>query len=482
MDLQQAIDSIDDLMSRALRAGRIPGAGMAIVAQGQIALSRGYGFRDLRSGLPLTADTAYPIASTTKALNATLIGMLVDEGKLAWDTPVQEYLPGFRLKDPVAGAQATLRDLLSLRTGLPRHDWMWLENPLTRAELVHRLRYLEPFAGFREKFQYHNMTATTAGYIAEVVTGKGWNDLIQERLLTPLQMQRTGFANPTDNATLSYHEDSNRNLLLSERFVTDVTAPSGGVIHSTVTDMTRWMLFNLNGGTYGSRALIQPKTLAEVQAPQMPARTDPSCPTPNAAYAMGWFVDTYNGRARLTHGGYLHDVNSEVSLHPQEGIGIVSFTNFGCPGLARTLNQHAYDLLMGFPTEYSFENKLADYEKNVEQTRVRNASLERVENTSPSHPLNDYAGTYGHPGYGILEVRIEDRELVLRRNTLMLRLQHWHYDAWVVKDAHRFVIHAPHPFERANRWRFETNAEGEIAGLVVALEPAIAPLRFEKTS
>jgi len=117
------IDQLDAIIGPMLSAGRIPGAAIAVVAGDEIAFARGYGYRDLETKLPVTPDTVYPIASTTKAINATMLGILVDEGRLAWDAPVQHYLPRFRIGDSLMSSQITVRDLLLMRTGLPRHDW-----------------------------------------------------------------------------------------------------------------------------------------------------------------------------------------------------------------------------------------------------------------------------------------------------------------------------------------------------------------------
>jgi CubicO group peptidase (beta-lactamase class C family) len=477
----QNLDDLDSIIQPILKAGRIPGAAIAVVNHDRMVFAKGYGYRDAEARLSATSETVYPIASTTKAMNATLIGMLVDEGKLAWDTPVQEYLPRFRLGDALISAQVTLRDLLAMRTGLPRHDWLWVEHAIDRASLVARLRYLELSAGFREKFQYNNMTSTTAGHIAEVVTGKRWEALAQERLFGPLGMSCTVFKAPaTGNVTRSYHENSHREVVLSKGLAGEVTAPSGGAVHSTVEDMARWLVFNLSGGRGPEGQLIEPQTLKELQSPHWAARTDPSCPSPNAAYAMGWNVDTYNGRSRLLHGGYLHDVSSEVSLFPDDAIGIVSFTNFGPPGLARTINQHVFDALMGFKSVQSVEDKLAEYEKKILETRERNAAVRRIANTSPSHPLADYAGVYKHRGYGEIEIRRDGQELVFRRGALEVGLQHWHYDAWIAKDIGIFPLHAQHAFEPASRLQFETSADGEIVTVSIRLEPTVSPIRFEK--
>lgn len=474
-------EKLDVLISTIMRAARLPGVAIAIVAEGETVFARGYGLRDLEAKLPMTSDTIYPIASTTKAINTTLLGMLVEEGRLAWDAPVQSYLPLFRLSDPFTSTQITLRDLVTMRTGLPRHDWLWLENPIDRAALVRRLRYLELSAGFRERFQYNNLTATTAGHIAEIVTGKSWNELVQKRILEPLGMNGTGFTLPMDgNVTRSYYEDRHRRLLEHTRLTTEVTAPSGGAIHSTVEDMARWILFNLNGGRVGDRLLLQPHALEEIQSPQVMTGTDPSPPTPNAPYAMGWFVDVYNGCARLSHGGYEHDVSSEIALYPKNGIGIVTFTNFGPPSLARLIGQHAFDALLGFQPVQTLEAALSLYEKRIEDIRRRDLSTRRVESTSPSHSLNHYEGIYTHAGYGSMEILRRDNVLTLRRHNLVLPLEHWHYDAWVVAENDLFPIHRPHVFDRASRIIFETGVDGDISAFDIRLEPAVSPIRFTR--
>lgn len=479
--LRPQLGKLDVLIESMLRAARIPGAAIAIVTDGEIVFTQGYGYRDLAAKLPVTSETRYPIASTTKAINATLLGMLVDDGLLTWDAPVQSYLPRFRLGDAFTSSHVTVRDLITLRTGLPRHDWAWMENPSSRADLVERIRYLAVSADFRERFQYNNLTVTASGHIAEVVTGRSWEELVQERLFQPLGMHATGFAlPPTDNVTLSYHENSYRDLKPTERLATEVTGPSGGSIHSTVLDMAVWVSWNLNGGNVLGRPLVKSQTLCEIHSPQVLTGSDPSAPTANAAYALGWFVYVYNGHHCLSHGGYLHDVCSDVMFFPRKRLGIVSFTNFGFPNLAKLLNYHTFDLLMGLEPVQTLEEKLAEYEKNVVDTRQRNDLLRRVENTSPSHPLEDYAGVYAHLGYGKIRILRNGRDLMFQRNRLVLPLQHWHYDAWVAKDSGIFYIHIAHAFDAASRFVFETNADGEIDAVSIPLEPAVAPIRFEK--
>lgn len=475
------IQQLDALIEPMFRAARIPGGALAIVANGKRIFAQGYGYRDLNSKLPMTAETAYPIASTTKAINTTLLGMLVDEGKVAWDMPVQNYLPRFRLGDSQTSTQVTLRDLVTMRTGLPRHDWFWTENAISRKELVERLCHLELSAGLRERFQYNNLTSTTAGHVAEIVTGQPWEGLVKTRIFEPLGMSHTSTALPAiDNVTVSYHENSRRELVATRRLATEVTAPSGGAVYSTVEDMAQWMLFNLSGGRVNKRSLIQPRTLAELHSAQVVIGADPSAPSPNAAYGLGWFVDFYNGFDRVSHGGYLHDVNSEVMLFPSQGLGIVAFSNFGPPSIARQIIQHAFDLLMELNPVRPFEETLAEYEMKIVDTRLRNASVRRVDGTSLSHRLDEYAGSYAHPAYGRIDIRKVGSSLVLLRNNLEFLLEHWHYDVWVIAENDLFPIQKPHAFDRASRIPFETGVDGHITAFSLQLEPAVSPIRFAR--
>lgn len=474
-DVVEKLDAVIDSMRCA---ARIPGMGVAIVVDDQVVMARGYGHRDLESRRPLDAATVYPLASTTKALTAALLGALVDEGLLAWDVPVQQYLPWFRLRDSCYGAEVTLRDLMVMRTGLPRHDFLWMENPISRDELARCLAHLPLSASSRERFQYNNLTVITAAHAAEVVTGKSWEELLQQRILEPLEMRNTGFCLSTDNITTAYHENSRRELVATRPLSIDVSGPCGGTLKSTVEDMARWLRFNLSGGE--PSGVVQPQTLREIHTPQVTCGADPSAPTPGALYAIGWFADTYNGHERLSHGGYVHDVNSEVTLFPQHGIGVVSFANFGAPGLPRLINQLSFDAIVGLASAQTLEEKLALYEKKVADTRKRNEVVTRVQGTVPSHALEDYTGRYKHPGYGAIEIIQQGVGLLLRRGDLVLPLEHWHYDAWIAQDTQMFTIHMPHIFDRASRMLFETNMDGEVCAVSLNLESGTPAARFQK--
>ena len=471
---------LDAVVEPILRAARIPGAAVAVVAGGQVVCARGYGVRDLQSQLPIAAETIYPIGSTTKSMNATLLAMLVDAGKLAWDVPVQAYLPAFRLLDPLASAQVTLRDLLTMRTGLPRHDWLWIENLQTRAELTERLRFLEPAAKLRERFQYNNLTVTAAAHVAETVAGCSWEELMHSRLFEPLGMRATRFGRPdSGNVTSSYLENERRQLLASPYFSTQAAAPAGGSIHSTVLDMARWMMFNLGGAARGS-TLLRPDSLRELHTPQISMGVDPSARKVNASYAIGWTVDSYNGRPRLSHGGYVHALHSEVLLFPRDDVGVVAFTNFGPPMLALLIAEHVFDLLMGFRPMYALEERLQQYEQKIADTRKLHEIVRHRGAAPCTRALSDYAGTYLHPAYGAISITADGGALSFHRNRLNLALEHRQGDIWSFGYSELFEIHQPHPFDLSSELAFEASVEDMIDAVHIRLEPAVAAIRFAK--
>ena len=170
-------EKIRNIIESGLKRWNIPSAGYGIVKDGKVFLAGGYGLRDVENGLPADSDTVYMIGSCTKAFTSAIVARLVDEGKLAWDTPVREYLPELRFYDDYTTENATLRDLLCHRLGMPRHEWSWYRTAFTRWEMLHNLRYLEPNAPFRTVCQYFNQGYLVSGCIIERVTGKSYEEI-----------------------------------------------------------------------------------------------------------------------------------------------------------------------------------------------------------------------------------------------------------------------------------------------------------------
>ena len=479
--LQVSAESMDGVADYLLCRTKVPGLALAVVTGERVLFAKGYGYRDLDARLPMTTDTSYPIASTTKGINATLLGILTERSQLAWDAPVRLYLPRFRLQDRLASDAATLRDLVAMRTGLPRHDLVWLENVATRGELIAALEHLAPSAGFRERFQYNNLTVTAAAHVAEIVTGRSWEELVQENILQPLSMRSTCFNRPeSGNVAASYQEDSQRRLTRYRYLDTHLIAPAGGTIHSTISDMARWVSFNLNAGAIDGQRLLRRETLSELHAPCVVMRGDPAAPSFLAAYGLGWAVDTYKQWTRVSHGGDLHNVNSCITLFPELNLGIVSFVNMGVWRFARAINQCVFDRIMGITAGEEMQTAIDGYEQRVEQNIQRRARLRRTSGTAHSHSLSEYAGVFTHGGYGSITIACEADALILVRHKLRVRLEHWHYNSWVIDDDEVFQYYRSHPLERSNRITFEVDADGHVVAFNMQPEQSVAAVRFMK--
>jgi len=169
-DAQALLQGFDPFVQKVLAEWKVPGLAVAVVQNGRMVYSRGFGYRDLAQKLPVTPQTIFGIGSCSKAFTATTMGILVDEKKLEWDKPVREYLPAFKVVDEVASARLTPRDLITHRTGLPRHDNVWIRSPLTRQEMFDALRSLDFSRDIRQVYQYNNLMVRPEAMIKEAGT------------------------------------------------------------------------------------------------------------------------------------------------------------------------------------------------------------------------------------------------------------------------------------------------------------------------
>ncbi len=474
------LEGFGQFVNKAIADFNVPGVGLAIVSGGELVLASGFGKRDRENDKPMTADSLFPIGSTTKAMTATVLGTLVDEGTLEWDVPVRTYLPSFALSDEIISSRITPRDLVTHRSGLPRHDFLWYNNQRsTRAEIVERLRHLELSADLRAEFQYNNLLFMTAGFLAGQLTGGTWEAAVRARLFEPLGMTRTNFSvlesqQDPDHA-LPYREDDDRNLNVIPFRNIDLIGPAGSV-NSSVTEMSRWLLLNLRSGKLGDRQLIQPTTLADIHSPHMTTGETPERPdVSQATYGLGWGIDTYRGHRRVAHGGGIDGFITSVMLFPDDDLGLVAFTNVGS-GLPALVNQHAADLILGLePIDWTGE-ALAELQagRAVQEEAEAKKGATRVEGTSPSHSLGDYAGDYQHPGYGTLRVELDGETLNLVYNDIRAPLEHWHYDVWNGAETDG------DPSFKDSKFLFGSDLDGNVATVESTLEVRTGPIVFER--
>lgn len=479
IDATTQLQGFDDFINATIQEWQLPGLAIAIVKDGEVIFSQGFGKRDVAQNLDVTPNTLFPIASCTKAFTATALGLLVDEGKLEWDIPVRTYLPAFKLHDPVASERMTPRDLLTHRSGLPRHDRAWYNSPLSRQEIFDRLQYLEPSQDFRNLWQYQNLMYMTAGYLLEKVSGQTWEEFVQQRIFAPLGMTASNFsiADTKSRADFSLpYDDVNDQVQEIDFYERQQAIGPAGSIISSVEDMSKWLLFQLNKGKVGDQQIIAESQLAQIHTPQMvipdPRRYIELSP---ASYALGWMVMTYRGHLLLQHSGGIDGFSSLTTCLPDDNIGIVILSNKdGCP-VHTVVTYNACDRLLGLD-EIGWNERIGkEYREVIDALKkgIEPNFDDRVPDTQPSHDLDAYTGEFEHPGYGTVTVRREGEQLRLTLNKLDAPLTHFHYDIFLAV-VERFFF--------SSKVHFFIGPKGEIESLSIALEPAVKEITFKRAA
>lgn len=479
---RQGLEGYDALVSGMIDAWKVPGLAVAIVKDGEVVYAKGFGYRDREKKLPVTPDTLFAIGSSTKAFTTFVLGELVDEGKLDWDKPVATFLPGFRLYDQTTTDLITPRDLVTHRSGLPRHDLVWYNaTGLSRRELVERLPYLPPTYPLRAKFQYNNLMFLTAGYLAEQVTGKSWEDNVRERIFQPLGMTHSNFSvedsQKTEDFALPYREDHDKVERIPFRVITNM-GPAGS-INSSVADMAKWVRVHLEGGKVDGRQLIGTATLADIHAPHMVIDESPDRPElSQPSYGLGWFVAYYRGHLRVEHAGNIDGFSALVTLLPQDHLGFVILTNKDGSGMPELLALHTLDRLLKLdPIDWNGDaigrRDLA--KANLKEAEAKKETVRKT-GTKPAHKLEEYAGDYGNPGYGTLTIAVAAKPgtgLEIRYNGMSAPLEHWHYETWN-------GVKGGEPLFEDMKLLFETDVQGNVASVKAPFEPQLDGIVFTR--
>jgi CubicO group peptidase (beta-lactamase class C family) len=482
----QATPNIADFntyMTRVMQDWKVPGAAVVIVKDGKVVLSKAYGLRDMKNKLPVTDQTLFPIASITKSFTVATLGTLASAGKLDWDRPVRDYLPDFRLYDDVMTLRVTPRDLVTHRTGLPRHDGTWYRSGLTREDMYSRLRYLEPSRDIRREFQYNNLMFMTAGYLAGKLNGSTWEEAVQTRLFQPLGMKSSNFdfgetfKTGTDVAH-PYQKDDKEEVHEIPIYAGDPALGPAGSIVSNLADMTQYLLMYMNQGKTGDKQIISVGDIRQMISPQMIIRSadvDPEIGYNH--YGMGLFVTTYRGHKYVEHGGNLDGFSLLISFLPDDNIGSVILLNMDSSSLREVLAYNINDRMLGLDMVDWNKRELeryAAFKSASDDAREKNY-VPRRENTRFSHDIGEYAGEYGNPAYGTVTITraASNPELKVSYHGMESTAQHWHYDIWRIP-------HNPLDLLQESQFMFNTDWEGNIASLSSALEPRVKDIVFTK--
>ena len=355
----------DARVEAVMKQQGVPGAAVAIVENGKVTLARGYGIRRLDSAEPVDADTLFQIGSTTKAFTTAALAILVDEGKIHWDDPVIDYLPGFRMYDAWVTREMTIRDLLVHRSGLGKGQGDLLFVPSTemsRADTVRRLRFLKPATSFRSGFAYDNILYIVAGELIEAVSGQTWETFVHDRILVPAGMTKT-VTNDVDRLVTSdrayphgrigeFRGIGVQQVFDEKKVALGANCGPAGAIAAGANDLARWLEVQLASGRLpgSDQQLYSAANAGVMWQPVVPI---PATPLPGAladaapqfrGYALGWVVQDYRGHKIISHGGGTQGFRAVVLLIPEKNVGFAivnnSEENEFVPGLEYELLDH----------------------------------------------------------------------------------------------------------------------------------------------
>lgn len=479
------LGDFDDFVNQALKDWKVPGTAVGVVQDGKVILLKGYGYRDLEKQLPVTPNTLFAIGSITKSFTVSTLGMEMDEGKVDWDKPVRNYLPTFKMYDPVLTEQMTIRDLITHRSGLPRHDMVWYSSDFSREDIIRRLQYLEPNKPLRTTFQYNNLMFMTAGYIAGWLNGKSWENTIYERILIPLGMNGTNFSlkdsQSSPDFALPYRKGNDvkaevKRMPFDEQCPDRCAIGPAGEINSTVADMSQYLLFHLNKGKLAGKTLLSENNAIQMQTPQMVIQGAPDFKEESeTSYGMGFFISQYRGHKRVEHGGNLDGFSAELAFLPNDGIGVVVLTNLDGTGLPNAIAYNVFDRLLGLePAPWSQRYLLMETKARESEQEAKNKGyVPHKTDTHPSHDLEDYVGDYGNPGYGVVSIIPDGAGFKMKINKITEPVTHLHYDVFQVPDA---------PFDPFAKLKvsFFSDANGDISSLTLPLETSVKDIVFTR--
>jgi CubicO group peptidase (beta-lactamase class C family) len=448
---QKQLDKTADFelyIKQALRLWKTPGISVVVVKDKKVLYKNGFGVTELGKESPFTTSTVSICASTTKAMTAVCMAMLVDEGKVKWSDKVADIYPAFKLYDDYASSEITVKDLFTHNTGLGNADWLWVLG-MDADTIINRIRFLKPAYSFRSSFIYQNLMYIVAGEIIHKVSGKSWDEFIKDRLFGPLGMTHSypvyaeSLNEPSHISPHYIFEDS---IVRPIPYIKTKGIDAAGGVWSCADDIYKWMMFMLDSATINGKRLLKPETYSELFKPQSIVTEDQFYPTAKltkphwATYGLGWFQEDYRGKMVQFHTGSLDGATAIIGLIPDEHFGIYIFGNLDHAEVRHALMYKAMDLWCFQDNSHDWSTEFYELYKNnklAANKKLRDEESKRVLGTHPSLLLTAYAGIYENEIFGKAEIKLKGDSLLLEYpNHIDLYLSHWHFDTFVARYAY----------------------------------------------
>ncbi len=438
--VQAALPELEKFIQDAQMKTGVPGVSVAIVYQDKVMYLKGFGVREVGKTDAVNEDTVFQIASLSKPVGSTVVAALVGEGVVAWDSKISDLDPSFALFEPYPTSQVTIQDLYSHRSGLPGNAGNELESiGFTRAEILHRLRYMPPASSFRSAYSYSNFGMTAGGVAAAKPTGKSWEEVSKEKLYAPLGMTHTTsvhaeFLQETNVAKLHTKPEGKWEALVTRE--PDAQSPAGGV-SSTARDMAQWLKLVIGNGKFDGKQLIQADALRASHQPVIHSSTNVNTGLPNF-YGMGWNL-TYDaaGRAIWAHAGaFSVGARTVVTVYPNDQLGIVVLSNAFPTGLPEAVSATFFDLVHDGKPQKDYltiwENLFGSFFGSAIEQAIQTYA-KPPSPLFPAQPDAAYVGTYANDYLGAAHLVKGKEGLVLQvgPTKMEIPLKHWNRDVFL---------------------------------------------------
>lgn len=432
--------AFDAYIQQVLPRWQTPGISVVVVKDGNIVFKKAYGVRELGKPQPYTTATLSACASTTKAMTAVCMGMLVDAGKVKWSDKVSSILPGFKIASPYVSAEITVKDLFTHNTGLGNADFLWVSN-YPREEILRRMQFMEPAYSLRGGFVYQNLMYVTAGEVIHQLSGKTWDAFITDSIFNLVGMHSTYadhavIAADADMATPHYRD---RDTIKPIGYLYTNNIGAAGGVWSCADDMAKWLQCLLDSTNIHGRRLLKPETFAAMFTPQVIAPLD-MYPTMEIiqphwfTYGLGWFQHDYRGKMLQFHTGSLAGLTAIAGMVPDAHTGVYVFGNLDHAELRHALMYKAIDVWAFNDNSHDWSNTLFQLYKAEEDTARKEEAAQlakRVLNTRPGLPLQAYTGKFSNKVLASISVVLKDNSLQIDLpGNRILSLQHWQYDVF----------------------------------------------------
>ncbi|MDQ8729430.1 serine hydrolase [Bradyrhizobium sp. LHD-71] len=468
------VPELDTIAAAAMADWKVPGAAVAVVQNGKVILLKAYGQRDVEANLPVTTGTQFLICSITKSFTATGMALLHNERRLDWTKPVRDYIPEFRLHDPVATERITVGDLLCHHSGLPRHDWVWMPGDISRDEMLTAMRHLEPSRDIRAAWQYNNLGYNIAGAVIERVTGTSYESFMRKRLTDKLGMSVSFTVDAlaaAEDAAVPYA--INENTVLRTKYW-PITSTAAGAINTSITDIASWLQLHLDKGKFDGEQLLPATSIAELHAPRAYVAAPEFAEFGPWHYGRGFVSTTYRGDRLASHSGGWIGWGTLMTVLPENGIGVAVFTNRSSNPVTDILTRYIIDRLRGRETVNWLERYGERRRKALAQIQTDKDARQKArhQNTRPSRVLADYAGDYEHPAYRVMSVTEEGGALRWAWRGMSGVLEHRHYETFELPEVPDRLFPDRLPIT------FSTDRDGNLVSLSAPLEPMVKDIVF----